>query len=811
VCPILIFFFSTIFDSAMAPFLPLPVPHVSIDAWSRTPPYSSGRPGACTIRNEGYPTLKPPELAGPATPLPPQRPVRRPPALNLVAAKAMLQETLEKATSEPESPGTPHWGSSPALDCVQYRWCATPATDVEDDAGSVMSDNDNSSVMSFDGGSTVGSPALKEVIDTFMKPHSGNADSNSMTQSNQALQVEKKLSEAEGVESARSFTPTPTPPPEEQSNSVMHEQTPQTTLQDSADIERIESIRSALKRVAKTLGPDGAKDLLKLRKESLPQGEQIGELPEGLELSSNSEMISLAHCPSPAEADAQTQAQAPQKTSQDECDSPDSLPTEVPSTSDAESLPTEGPFTSDADSILTYSPSDSPTSAADSLGWGFQISDSDHSSSGAIARAVSKVAQARLGTVVSGDLARAAAALPSSHTSGKYGQSSEIQQKLMESRSRSVPLLAASCTALPEHACDDASPNQTASHPQTRLPTLAATRTRTSTPIVGMHLHSMMNSVRPSSELPLSEVARLRNRPVSPIRHPSKTDDASSATAGVSGVSSSSQQHCTKIMSRLDQFLEEVDTASASWLSAPPPPQRAAPHNTSAAEKSTEACGLKCPRGHALVPTGFRRAWICDGCEQRFEKELAEGQCCHRCATCDFDLCGPCATSAASSQKPVGMQVSPQCPRELHDRIALPLMKHTQTLGKAYSCLEEVNWLNICKHGVVMPAAVYNQACCLALGAKAFLQGVGELIEPRLPLHSRDSASSRDLVEQQLDLAVEMLNRAIQAGYLDVTNMLTDPDLKLLREHRSTEFNSAVQRVHAHANPGALVWKSIHS
>jgi hypothetical protein len=114
-------------------------------------------------------------------------------------------------------------------------------------------------------------------------------------------------------------------------------------------------------------------------------------------------------------------------------------------------------------------------------------------------------------------------------------------------------------------------------------------------------------------------------------------------------------------------------------------------------------------------------------------------------------------------------------------------MSNTQDLGRAYRWFEEVNDCNKRVHGVLLPTAVYNQACCLSLGVDAVLRGQITII-PELPPLASDM-SVKDLSEIRLDLAMETLRIAVSAGYSDILHMRTDPDLQALRELRPSQFS----------------------
>lgn len=136
-------------------------------------------------------------------------------------------------------------------------------------------------------------------------------------------------------------------------------------------------------------------------------------------------------------------------------------------------------------------------------------------------------------------------------------------------------------------------------------------------------------------------------------------------------------------------------------------------------------------------------------------------------------------------------------------------MRRTQDLGNAYWCLGEVNILNQRLHGKPMPEALYNQACCLALGAGALLAGSGvpvpmtadaaATVTPGLPPSAKALgcvATVGAIVEHRLDMAIDVLAKAIHEGYADSANMMSDLDLQVLRERRPTEFATVVRQLH---------------
>jgi len=125
-------------------------------------------------------------------------------------------------------------------------------------------------------------------------------------------------------------------------------------------------------------------------------------------------------------------------------------------------------------------------------------------------------------------------------------------------------------------------------------------------------------------------------------------------------------------------------------------------------------------------------------------------------------------------------------------------MKQVVSLGKAYKHLSEANDLHIKISGLESGEALYNMACCLALAADAQLQPAADPVamfrdvSPGLPPANSASLSGPALVESRVDLAVDVLDRAIKAGYRHVAHMCSDPDFRAVRELRPARFSIAV-------------------
>jgi len=184
----------------------------------------------------------------------------------------------------------------------------------------------------------------------------------------------------------------------------------------------------------------------------------------------------------------------------------------------------------------------------------------------------------------------------------------------------------------------------------------------------------------------------------------------------------------------------------------------------------------------------------------------------HRLPSPRKDLDGSRTTGIGSSLSSLASQSMPPSARSskssgppsfsefyrVHNHLALPLMKQVVNLGKAYKHLSEANELHVAISGSESGEALYNMACCLALAADAQLQPAADPaamfcdVSPGLPPSTSSSISGPALVESRVDLAVDVLDRAIKAGYRHVAHMCSDPDFRAVRELRPARFSVAV-------------------
>lgn len=147
----------------------------------------------------------------------------------------------------------------------------------------------------------------------------------------------------------------------------------------------------------------------------------------------------------------------------------------------------------------------------------------------------------------------------------------------------------------------------------------------------------------------------------------------------------------------------------------------------------------------------------------------------------------------------MGLPVTHEAFLWLHNRVALPLMRRTEDLGRAYQHFGEANTIHFRVHKLQSSEAIYNQACCLSLGAAAtnsVAGGGGSFQDPSqgLPSAAKPSASAAEVAEARLDLSAATLDAAVEAGYTDTGNMANDPDVAELRARRPEHFALAQRR-----------------
>jgi len=264
----------------------------------------------------------------------------------------------------------------------------------------------------------------------------------------------------------------------------------------------------------------------------------------------------------------------------------------------------------------------------------------------------------------------------------------------------------------------------------------------------------------------------------------------------------------------------------------------------------------RCKNGHKMQALGTTAddGWACDGAQEPggclggltgFYQSSGVQR--YQCAGCNYDLCQKCVEAqllaCATSKRAMLTQDMPQdcksavvanvdsppATREgflwLHDEVALPLMRRSESLGRAYKVLDSANDLHIRLFGRASSHAIFNMACCLSLGASACAfpndpagrllfdadaskkTGVGpqtggakvssekestkyEALPPWWPEASRDQ-----LAEARLDLATLMLEQALEAGFADRARLLLDLDLQALRDQRPKQFAAALKHV----------------
>lgn len=138
--------------------------------------------------------------------------------------------------------------------------------------------------------------------------------------------------------------------------------------------------------------------------------------------------------------------------------------------------------------------------------------------------------------------------------------------------------------------------------------------------------------------------------------------------------------------------------------------------------------------------------------------------------------------------------------------LALPIISKgiagASELARAYRFSDEANSVHVHLHGKPSGEATYNKACCFSIAAAAFFEvpeagkSATEDVAPGLP-PTWHGTRPQEIAEARLELAITMLDQAVAAGYTDVAHMMSDPDLRTVRERRSVPFAAVVQKVQA--------------
>jgi len=143
---------------------------------------------------------------------------------------------------------------------------------------------------------------------------------------------------------------------------------------------------------------------------------------------------------------------------------------------------------------------------------------------------------------------------------------------------------------------------------------------------------------------------------------------------------------------------------------------------------------------------------------------------------------------------------------QMHNDVAMPLMKKTETLGQAFRTLTEANDRHMFLLGRASSEALYNAACCLSLSAGAQIElttrrpSVFFDVSPGLP-PATAFASAASLIDARLDLCLATLDTAIQAGYKDASNIQVDTDLRALRDLRPSALHHILTKASMVAQP----------
>lgn len=267
-----------------------------------------------------------------------------------------------------------------------------------------------------------------------------------------------------------------------------------------------------------------------------------------------------------------------------------------------------------------------------------------------------------------------------------------------------------------------------------------------------------------------------------------------------------------------------------------------------------------CPIGHVLMAVAGEDsecAWICDRCSVEHSVFSERGR--YRCPLCDYDLCEFCYAAPSCSQQgsskppsspssisrssplapcPKPLPLSAQRPAEvkpmahapgtvasqqpqppapaavhtrdsheiflhLHNNVAMPLMHGPETLEQALRWFTEANAMHVRLYAVPSPEALYNMTCCLSMGATVWSAPYGGMVSrvadgtvliPHVPNMFAACAESAEI---HLDHAATMMEAAVRAGYHDVTNLFSDPDIATLRHRRSSRFLATAQNASA--------------
>mmetsp|Transcript_136425 Transcript_136425/g.435564 ORF Transcript_136425/g.435564 Transcript_136425/m.435564 type:complete len:667 (-) Transcript_136425:53-2053(-) len=274
-----------------------------------------------------------------------------------------------------------------------------------------------------------------------------------------------------------------------------------------------------------------------------------------------------------------------------------------------------------------------------------------------------------------------------------------------------------------------------------------------------------------------------------------------------------------------------------------------------------------CPSGHVLMAVAgedSKSAWICDKCSIDHNGCSEHGR--YRCPLCDYDLCESCYAAPSCSQHgssnppsslpsiarstplapcPKPLPLSAQRPADvkpmahapgtaawqpsqqpapaavhtrdshetflhLHNNVAMPLMHGPETLERALHWFTEANAMHVRLYAAPSPEALYNMACCLSMGATLWSAphgGIvsraadGTVLSPHVPSMFAACAGS---AEMHLDHAATMMEAAVRAGYHDVANLFSDPDIATLRHRRSSSFLATAQNASAAVVKSAL-------